>query len=83
MIGNSSFISKIEPKNIKEAFTDELWINVMQEELWQFKRNKVWEFVPRPEDMNIIGTKWILKKKYDESDNVTRNKTHLVSQGYT
>lgn len=33
--------------------------------------------------MNIIGTNWIYKNKYDESGNVTRNKERLVAQGYT
>ena len=32
-ISNSCFVSKIEPNNVKEALTDEFWINVMQEEL--------------------------------------------------
>lgn len=55
----------------------------MQEELCQFKGNKVWELVPRPEDVNIIGTKWIYKNKFDKSGNVTRNKSRLLAQGYT
>ena len=38
---NAWFISNVEPKNVKEALTDEYWINVMQEELGQFKRNEV------------------------------------------
>ncbi|PNX63568.1 gag-pol polyprotein, partial [Trifolium pratense] len=38
-ISNSCFISKIEPKNVKEALNDEYWINAMQEELTQFKRS--------------------------------------------
>lgn len=41
------FISKSEPKNVKEALKDEYWINSIQEELGQFKRNKGWELVPR------------------------------------
>lgn len=83
VISNSCFVSKIEPKNVKEALNDEYWINVMHEELGQYKRNEVWELVPRPEGTNIIGTKWIYKNKYDENGVVTRNKARLVAQGYT
>jgi len=41
IVSNSYFLSKFEPKNVKEAFTDELWIEAMQEELNQFKRSEV------------------------------------------
>ena len=34
----------------------------MHEELHQFVRNDVWELVPRPKGVNVIGTKWIFKK---------------------
>ncbi|XP_058727605.1 uncharacterized protein LOC131599176 [Vicia villosa] len=57
-VSNSCFVSKTEPKNVKEALTDEFWINAMQEELCQFERNEVWELVPRPQNSNVIGTKW-------------------------
>ena len=39
--------------------------------------------VPRPENTNVIGTKWIFKNKYDEFANIVRNKARLVTQGYT
>jgi hypothetical protein len=72
-------VSKIEPKNVKEALADEFWIEAMQEELNQFKRSDVWDLVPRPEGVNVIGTKWIFKNKLA----VTRNKARLVAQSYT
>jgi len=33
IVSNSCFVSKFEPKNVKEAFTDDFWIEVMQDEL--------------------------------------------------
>ncbi|GJR80533.1 retrovirus-related pol polyprotein from transposon TNT 1-94 [Tanacetum coccineum] len=76
------FISTIEPKNINEALKDENWVMAKQEELNQFKTNDVWELVPNPMDMTIIGTKWVYRNKLDENGVVTRNKDRLVAQGY-
>lgn len=55
----------------------------MQEELGKLKRDEVCDLVPRPEETNIIGTKWAYKKKSDEKGVVTRNKARLMAQGYT
>lgn len=55
----------------------------MYEKLVQFEINEVWILVPRPNSTNIIGTKWIYKNKSDDNENVTRNKAHLMPQGYT
>ncbi|GJR47503.1 retrovirus-related pol polyprotein from transposon TNT 1-94 [Tanacetum coccineum] len=71
----------IEPKNINEAPKDESWVIVMQEELNQFISNDVWELVPNPKDMTIIGTKWVFRNKLDENSVVSRNKARLVAQG--
>ncbi|KAK2396684.1 putative mitochondrial protein [Trifolium repens] len=83
VISNACFISKIKSENVKEDLTDEFWINAIQEELNQFKRNEVWDLVPRPVVVNIIGTKWVYRNKSDESGDVTRNKARLVAQGYS
>ncbi|GJS11958.1 retrovirus-related pol polyprotein from transposon TNT 1-94 [Tanacetum coccineum] len=56
------FISTIEPKNVNEALGDESWIVAMQEELNQFIANDVWELVPQPKNMTVIGTKWVFRK---------------------
>ncbi|GJY69428.1 copia protein [Tanacetum coccineum] len=54
----------------------------MQEELNQFIANDVWELVPQPKNMTIIGTKWVFRNKLDENGIVSRNKARLVAQGY-
>jgi hypothetical protein len=41
----------------KKALTDEFWIEAMHEDLNQFKRSEVWDLVPRPKGVNVIGTK--------------------------
>jgi hypothetical protein len=39
--------------------------------------------VERPNDYNVIGTKWVFKNKQDQDGIVVRNKARLVAQGYT
>nr|GEX06501.1 copia protein [Tanacetum cinerariifolium] len=61
---------------------DESWIVAMQEDLNQFIANDVWELVPQPRNMTIIGTKWVFRNMLDENGIVSRNKARLVAQGY-
>jgi len=56
----------IEPTKVDEALADDGWILAMQDELNQFKRNDVWDLVPKPEHKNIIGTKWVFRNKLNE-----------------
>nr|GFB73532.1 retrovirus-related Pol polyprotein from transposon TNT 1-94 [Tanacetum cinerariifolium] len=65
------------------ALRDADWVSVMQDELDQFARLKVWRLVPRPEGKSVIKTKWIFKNKKDESSLVIRNKVRLVAVGYS
>nr|GEU33280.1 retrovirus-related Pol polyprotein from transposon TNT 1-94 [Tanacetum cinerariifolium] len=67
----------IEPKNINGALKDENWVMAMQDELNKFKTNDVWELLPNPIDMTIIGTKWVYRNKLDENGIVTRNKARV------
>nr|GFA65265.1 retrovirus-related Pol polyprotein from transposon TNT 1-94 [Tanacetum cinerariifolium] len=75
-------VSTMEPKNIKEAMTDPAWIELMQEELLQFKRLDVWVLVPAPDNITPLTLKWIFKSKNDEEHMVIRNKSRLVVRGY-
>ncbi|GKE51840.1 putative ribonuclease H-like domain-containing protein [Tanacetum coccineum] len=55
----------------------------MQDELLQFKLQKVWTLVDLPNGKRAIGTKWVYRNKKDERGIVIKNKARLVAQGYT
>ncbi|GKB17523.1 putative ribonuclease H-like domain-containing protein [Tanacetum coccineum] len=74
--------SKIEPKKISQALEDESWVDAMQEELLQFKIQKVWILVDLPFGKKAIRTKWVYRNKKDERGVVVRNKARLVAQGH-
>ncbi|GJX61531.1 retrovirus-related pol polyprotein from transposon TNT 1-94 [Tanacetum coccineum] len=74
-----------EPKKVIHALKDPSWIESMQDELLQFKLQRVYkktrgfsQISKRP-----IGTKWVYRNKKDERDIVIKNKARLVAQGYT
>jgi hypothetical protein len=77
-----ALLSMIEPKNFDEANKNDDWIRSMNEELDQIVKNNTWELVPRPEDKNVIGSKWVFKNKMNEKGQVVRNKSRLVCKGY-
>ncbi|KAA0067345.1 putative mitochondrial protein [Cucumis melo var. makuwa] len=83
MVADLCYISTFEPSTVNSALRDEYWLNAMQEELLQFRRNNVWTLVSKPEGVNVIGTKWVFKNKIDEAGCVTKNKARLVALGYT
>jgi 4-diphosphocytidyl-2C-methyl-D-erythritol kinase len=63
---------------VEQALEDPNWIIAMEEELDNFKRNEVWELVPRPKQ-NVISTKWVFRNKQDEFGVVTK-KARLVAK---
>nr|GEY43779.1 copia protein [Tanacetum cinerariifolium] len=55
----------------------------MQDELLQFRLQKVWRLVDLPKGKQPIRTKWVYRNKKDKRGIVVRNKARLVAQGYT
>nr|GEW43345.1 hypothetical protein [Tanacetum cinerariifolium] len=77
------FLSQEEPNRVHQALKDPSWIEAMQEELIQFKIQKVWVLVDLPKGKRAIGSKWVFRNKKDERGIVVRNKARLVAQGHT
>nr|GEY00970.1 hypothetical protein [Tanacetum cinerariifolium] len=55
----------------------------LQEELLQFKMQKVWVLFDLPHGKRAIGTKWVYKNKKDERGIIAMNKARLVAQRHT
>nr|GEU90008.1 hypothetical protein [Tanacetum cinerariifolium] len=71
------FVSQKEPKRVHQALKDPSWIEAMQEELLQFKMQKVWILVDLPYGKRAICTKWVYRNRKDERGIVVRNKARL------
>ncbi|KAI3676162.1 hypothetical protein L1987_85762 [Smallanthus sonchifolius] len=79
---HAAFVSQLEPKNVKEALTDNCWTEAMQDELSQFQKLHVWDLVDLPKGFQLIGTRWVFKCKTDDRHVVVKNKARLVVQGF-
>nr|GEY87387.1 hypothetical protein [Tanacetum cinerariifolium] len=60
------FLSQKEPKRVHQALKDPSWIEATQEELLQFKMQKVWVLVDLPKGKRVVGSKWVFRNKKDE-----------------
>ncbi|GKD81571.1 putative ribonuclease H-like domain-containing protein, partial [Tanacetum coccineum] len=70
---------KEEPKTISQALENESWVEAMQEELLQFKLQKVWILVDLPFWKKAIGTKWVFRNKRDERSIVVKKQSKACS----
>nr|GEW25960.1 putative ribonuclease H-like domain-containing protein [Tanacetum cinerariifolium] len=59
------------------------WIEAMQQELLQFKVQKLWTMVDLPNRKRAIRTKWVFRNKKDKRGIVVGNKARLVAQANT
>ncbi|GJY91507.1 putative ribonuclease H-like domain-containing protein [Tanacetum coccineum] len=82
ILGDPKSAVQTRSKKISEALEDESLVDAMQEELLQFKIQKVWILVDLPHGKKAIGTKWVYRNKKDERGVVVRNKARLVAQGH-
>nr|GEX05001.1 hypothetical protein [Tanacetum cinerariifolium] len=81
IIGDLSLASQTRSM-ARMALKDPSWIKDMQEELLQFKMQKVWVLVV-PKGKRDIGSKWVFRNKKDKRGTVIKNKARLVAQGHT
>jgi hypothetical protein len=69
----------IEPKSVKLALQSPHWLAAMRDELSALKQNHTWELVPRKDDMNVVGSRWVFKTKLKSDGSIERFKARLVA----
>ena len=82
-----SLLSKpSEPKSVHEALNGSAsaqWKDALQSEINSLNENDTWKLVPRPNNVNIVGNRWVFKVKCKSDGSIDRHKARLVAQGFT
>ncbi|KAI1003570.1 Retrovirus-related Pol polyprotein from transposon TNT 1-94 [Podosphaera aphanis] len=61
----------------------ELWGKAVEEEMDALNRNDTWEIVTRPQNRNVVGSKWVFKIKHKADGSIERYKARLVAKGFS
>nr|GEW07155.1 ribonuclease H-like domain, reverse transcriptase, RNA-dependent DNA polymerase [Tanacetum cinerariifolium] len=75
-------LAEDEPKNYKEASSDQKWIEAMKVQLDSIGRNNTWKLTTLPKGHKAIGLKWVFKTKKDANGDIIKHKARLVAKGY-
>nr|GEV41627.1 retrovirus-related Pol polyprotein from transposon TNT 1-94 [Tanacetum cinerariifolium] len=69
-----------EPTKVVKALFDPAWVEAIQEELLQFKLQKVWILVDLPKGKKAIGTKWVFRNEKDKRGIMIKNKSRIEEE---
>jgi hypothetical protein len=58
------------------------WIEAMSQEYQKLDALKTWSLVPRPPNKNVVGSRWVFKKKRKEDGSIALYKARMVAQGF-
>nr|GEV14388.1 ribonuclease H-like domain, reverse transcriptase, RNA-dependent DNA polymerase [Tanacetum cinerariifolium] len=75
-------LAEDEPRNYKEASSDQKWIEAMKVKLDSINKSNIWELTTLPKGHKVIGLKWVFKTKKDANGYIIKHKARLVAKGY-
>lgn len=75
--------SSVEPENYAAAVKEKIWADAMEEEIRMIEKNDTWELVSCPDSKEVIGVKWIFKRKLNSDGSLNKCKARLVAKGYS
>ncbi|KAG5879852.1 hypothetical protein JTB14_020141 [Gonioctena quinquepunctata] len=75
-----------DPINLKEALKGNSrfhWQDAIVQEFENFIKNRTWNFIEQPENIEAIKTKWVFEKKFNENGGIEKFKARVVALGNT
>ena len=75
-----------DPKSYREAMASdraEDWLGAMNRERDSLNKNRTWDLVLRPPNVNIIGSRWVFTIKRNERGEPVRYKARFVAKGFS
>lgn len=69
----STVMMDFEPISINDALKKNVWVNAMQEELEDIKRNKTWELTALPQNKKAISVRCVFKIKMKPYGSVAKH----------
>lgn len=67
---------------VPQALDNPNWKKAMDEEMASHEKNGTWEWIDRPKDKKVIGSRWVFALKRNEKGDVVRWKARFVARGY-
>lgn len=59
------------------------WLEAMKAENESMHINQVWNLIPTPDSIKLIGSKWVYTRKRGADGKVGTFKVRMVAKGYT
>jgi hypothetical protein len=72
-----------EPTCFEESVQKKEWTNAMTKEYHSIIKNDVWEVVPRPNNKDVVSSKWIYKIKHATNESIEKHKARFVARGFS
>lgn len=76
-----------EPLSYNETINSndiDKWKEAMEEKMNSLPKNRTWELVVKPQNLKLVGCKWIFKLKHGQDPSqLVRYKAKLVAKGFT
>lgn len=69
-------------KALNGANSDE-WYEAMADEMASIIKNDTWNLVDRTDEMEVIGSRMVLRNKFAANSKLQKRKARLVAQGFS
>lgn len=80
--GSSDIQHIREPRTVREAVFDPLWVAAMEDEIEALARNDTWDLVRPSTNINVVGCRWVFRLKENSDGSIERRKARLVAKGF-